>query len=578
MTSAAGPFASTQHTPPFQGSRSDDPESLRSDEGAVQHAIDLALEAMNQVAEAQAKLVADNNGSMPDRSVVLLGKSGSGKTTLVYALAGRTLNVTFDPATNLTALQPAEPMQGFVIGETKGSETSIPRMCLCTDHATDGTRMSVIDFPGFFETRGTVREIANAVCMQKVFSACPNTKLVILAGVEDLTSPAGKDFSSSIAVVSQTFSGDIEKIASAASLVVTRVGEESEEDLRSQIDQVIKGIPLNEAQKKLFEALKGRIAVFRAPVDPSPRSFDVGATVAAVFANVHKCAFAHNPKVTVALSEKAAKEALEAHNVLVSSVNRAVRAIMESAISSATTFVRRSVADLNATDRTKLCDEDRKLQGLLTRIDKVSGEIRAMVTDWTEIIQECGGESVVRGAIEKMMRELELAQVLKQWVGGERAVLFDGVEHMMQQALGVRRIVEDARSTIALSRASKEAEQEKARKETAEADVKKKKDEAPSEGWATACKIVGGLSEIVGTLAENTLGVTKEYVGLQTARLASEQEKMKLGVTSLALIPGLSCQLDAMIKQVDTMIKQTEDFSPKEGSVQPKGNADPQKK
>ena len=526
MATATGAFTPTHHVPPpSQRSPSDHQEPLRPDAEAVQRAIDLALAAMNQVAGAQQTLKLGNQGAMPDHSVVLWGKSGSGKTTLVYALAGQPLNVTVDSDTNVTTLQPAHPMPGFVVGVTKASETSVPGMWLCPDPDHPETGISVIDLPGCFETRGTSQEIANAVRIQKVFSSCPETKIVILAGVDELTS-LGNGFSSTISVLSQTFSSDIKRIAKAVSLVVTRVVDETEDDLRTHIDQIIESIDLTDMQKELLRELKGRITLFRAPVDSSPRSFDAGATAASVFANVrNKCEFVQNPKVTIALSEKASKDALEAHNVLIGSVNTTVRTIMQNAISSAKTFVQRSLAELNAADQMKLDSEDTKLQELLTRIRGVSGEIQSMVTGWTEIVQRCGGNSLAIGAIDTMMRELELAHVLKQWVEGERAIPFDGVEHMKEQALVVCSIFEEARSTVGTLKATLEAQREEARKETAEAEAKKEKERAPSKLWA-ALEGAGVAADCLGNLCTAVSNGLTAFVQYDMAKLSLEEKKL----------------------------------------------------
>jgi hypothetical protein len=390
----------------------------------------------------------------------MIGKTGSGKTTLVYPLADRPLNVVVDPDTNIALFVAAVAMPGFEISAHRVSETAIPRLCRCTDTTTHEP-VSVIDLPGFFDNRSPAQEIANAVCIQKVFADCPEAKLLITVRGDDLMGDRGQ-FLPCISTICNAFAGDIQTVASAAFLVVTGVRRRvRDEDLPQHIDDVLaQRQDLLFREQELLRSLRRKIVVFRSPEASSPSPFPVADTVTAIFTNIQRAEFMPRPRVNLPLSDERKGEALEAHNLLVGHVNPLIRGFMDQVVTAVQACAQRC-SEANQATQT---ENDATLTSLLTRLDGVRGvaagpdQLPTMIGLCRVIIQICGGQHLANELVQ-MARELEFAHSLKQFIPDQRTVSFEGIQIIQERVRDARQAIEAAQTRIAASRARNDRDQ-----------------------------------------------------------------------------------------------------------------------
>ena len=288
---------SSQHTDPFSG-KSDFAASgpVPAD---LKEATDLAMGALRAMNEARAQMGIANQGLLPKKCIYLVSKTKSGKTTLANILAGKA--VTAQKRAGTWSLIAPDPMPGFTISSRKGSETTIPRVCQCKNPDEMADAVALVDLPGLDDTRGVIQEIANAVCMQKVFEECPQGKILVLVDENYVTNPRGGGLVNCMTMITDLFPGGVERIAKSVSLVVTRVKPGfTVTHMQKNIDNVIRDCLLSPAAAQLLGILKNRMALFKLPTVEGP--YDTTQTVADIFASLDTAAFAQDLRVNTHLS------------------------------------------------------------------------------------------------------------------------------------------------------------------------------------------------------------------------------------------------------------------------------------
>lgn len=396
--------------------------------GQAMEAIEKATLILAQVNASLEDFAKEHRGALPKRSVVLLGDTGVGKTSLVHALAGSELRVHHDLATGRTTVSAHPELPGFSIGSRLLSETAIPRVCACIDRVSN-EKVSVFDFPGLEDNRGTGQEIANAICMQKILASSPNSMLLVLIDDSAFVDTRASVIMSFLSILEDMLSEKVDAIEDAISLVVTHAEPtRTTEEIRRNIERIIHERRVNGAKRRLLEILSRKIAIFRKPPRSDDTVLSTAETVRDVFKNVRGSSYAQNITVKICLSEKGKHEAHSTYVALVGHIDDTVSDLIETFSGLVKNHIQTLSEKIESEDERK--SAERKFTSLLEMLSSIgkAGEtfdqLKVVLEKCSEIAHACGGE-ISRSKVQDALQKADLAKSLTQFLDAESCIPSD---------------------------------------------------------------------------------------------------------------------------------------------------------
>ena len=207
------------------------------------------------------KLYFDDLECHDDHVIIVCGNTGSGKSTLINYFSDRTLVVKKSPFFSTAYLLECDNAIAS-ISHKAVSETTYPGRYECGDSI-------YWDCPGFEETRGISREIANAYGIKRIKEKAD--KFSVLGVVEESAffAQRGGSFRRFISKLSTVFSGiDTESLSNATTLCVNKVDDIS--DFLRFINQIAREKnDLTQREREIINKIadKGRLVEFPVPTD-----------------------------------------------------------------------------------------------------------------------------------------------------------------------------------------------------------------------------------------------------------------------------------------------------------------------
>lgn len=494
-------------------------------DGHVQDAIDRAMSILTRVDDSLEQFAKENHGELPKRSVVLLGKSGVGKTTLVNALAGAELEVCYDPKTGRVTVRARPEVPGFEIGTRLVSQTSIPRVCACMDRANN-EKISVFDFPGLEDNRGTAQEISNALCMQRILASSPNAKVLILIDDSAFTDPKAQVIMSFMSILEDMFSESIDSIGDSVSLVVTHADPlRSPEQIRNNIDLIIDQLDVRGIRRRLLEILSHKIAMFRTPIRNTDKVLSTAETVREVFKNVRGSQYAHNISVKICLSETSKHEALTIHNALVGCVSEKVGGLAETLVERVKDCVQKYI------ERAALQDEQDAVRGdLSSLLDKLSvigqsgwdlDQFPAVIEKSSDVAHLCG-EDLPKDEVDDVVQKVELLRALSQFVDEKDLMPFNAASSIQGKIAEARATIEAAQSKIATMEAESSAKEARLKVQDVEKALRQEKKRSRRRREDMLLRVGEKMADVLVKVIENRSG--KESNSTSERKTESSEE------------------------------------------------------
>jgi GTP-binding protein EngB required for normal cell division len=149
--------------------------------------------------------------------VVFLGNTGAGKSTLINYLSEKELDV--GQFKKIVLKNPNDP-SALEIGGTKDSVTLLPR-------SVKVSNLLLYDLPGFGDTRGTAINLVNACFIKRIIENASSTKLVFVAGQDQITADRGKSFQGLLEITQKLLPE--EQIVKFSSLIITKSDQDRED-------------------------------------------------------------------------------------------------------------------------------------------------------------------------------------------------------------------------------------------------------------------------------------------------------------------------------------------------------------
>lgn len=157
--------------------------------------------------------------------VLLLGATGSGKSTLLHSLANRQL-VSFSEH-GILKLKASDPIDGFAIGHSADSETTIPGVLY-----DESNSLIYCDCPGFFDNRkdtqevGTQKlvnsqEIVNAFAINQLIEKPSKVKVLLVISAQEIVAARGDRAKAQIDML-ETLILPISELENSTALVITK--------------------------------------------------------------------------------------------------------------------------------------------------------------------------------------------------------------------------------------------------------------------------------------------------------------------------------------------------------------------
>lgn len=186
----------------------------------------------------------EEGSNIREKAVMVVGLSGTGKSTLVNYLSGVKLVSNKLKSKWVVEIDPASKRLpcGFEIGHQTSAKTVYPSV-----YSPPGSDYSFIDNPGFQDTRGLAREIANGFFIEDVTRRVSQLKFLLLIEQNDLFGRASQ-FRQSISAVTSFLQlkkyaegSMIKQISRSMGIVVTKginTGETYESVVESCIEKM----------------------------------------------------------------------------------------------------------------------------------------------------------------------------------------------------------------------------------------------------------------------------------------------------------------------------------------------------
>lgn len=165
-------------------------------------------------------------------AVLLLGKTSAGKSMLGNLLSG--VKIKGNPNGTLDAV---DPIFAFSHSNTE-SCTGCPNA-----HSPKGQEHTILDFPGFDDTRGAPQDIANAFFRKEILAGTQNLKIVLTVNYNDIAirgSNLRDTFHELFQFLGVEGDAKFANLAAATSLVVTRVPNNPNVDYVKEIETYLR--------------------------------------------------------------------------------------------------------------------------------------------------------------------------------------------------------------------------------------------------------------------------------------------------------------------------------------------------
>jgi len=447
--------------------------------GAAQDAAALVSETLALVSEGQAQFNAENTGALTGRSIVVLGDTGAGKSTLINLIANRRLRSQYDETTGRTFIDAINPLAGFKIGHNLRSETFVPHKFV-----NDG--VMYWDCPGFTDNRGVPREIANTVCIQKIFETSPNIKVLIIVNDDEIIAPRATNFMALLRLIDQAFLGSVDRVTPALSLVVSRT-QRTKEQVKRSIENIIRDLRVEGPQLQLLQALHSNpITIFRKPDHGEARDIDTRGTRDEILENISRIPYASNVRINLSLSDFGKRTAIDSYNFLSVHIRKNIgdflKAFTDGIESAAKPF---SNKDSKMTEEQRKSGE-KKLTPILEKIKTITqveyngNNVNAMISKCAEIASDCG-KQLPASSLTEPFKRLELMRYLEQFVDHRAHIPLEIVHEIREKVNEGRTVLEKALINITAmnetDRAEKQAKLAEDERKNAQ-NEKKRADEA----------------------------------------------------------------------------------------------------
>ncbi len=427
-----------------------------------------------------------NTGEMNGRSVILVGETGAGKSTLINLLAGVQLKSVYDDGIAQSRVHADRPLPNFKIGHSTTSETSIPRKV---------TIESVMywDCPGLSDNRSIPQEIANAVCIRKIFEVSREVIVLLVTSHKALEHSRALPILNFATAMDQLFLGQVDRIQRSIALVVTSTPGHVEP--RHVAELVRRGTQIqtlqNGPKRVILESLLSQpIGLFKAP---EPRSYDLDTTDTRrqLLDNVRGMTYARDVVANVTLSAQCSATINESYNELFKIISRLVNDFSTHFRGCIETFVA-PYSDQNiGIGASQRAEAARQLEGIVKKLNAVIAsdysvkKIPEMVKACQEIAADCRG--TLEDNLQTIRDKVEAMGVLERYMIAGIKLPMDIVRNVREAVAESRVQVEKAlinlqakdeaeRAAAEAERAQQEqqrAEQEKVRADTARSEVER---------------------------------------------------------------------------------------------------------
>jgi hypothetical protein len=417
-----------------------------------------------------------------ERTVALIGNTGVGKTVLINLIAEKRLCSVYDRNTARTIVDVENPLEGFKAGHRPSSETSIPQMWIAPNGVT------FWDCPGFDENRGIEQEIANAVCMKKIFEVSPSIKILVVVKERVLTDNKCTALLKFARILDRFFLSDIEKIRSTVSLVVSHASSSfTVEHARNNIDRAIKAFQ-QDPKINILRALKASpIAIFMEPEKGMEGVLDATGTRNAILENLGNVQYADQVDVHISLSDHGMRTAHTCRDTLITLLREELHRFLSSfgesinRVAAPYTHLPRAVPLVQREqEEEKLCGLLRKVESLVTTSEG-SLQVALVLGQCQEIAQECRVE-LIKEFVSKFMEKLELLRNLERCLGQSTPLpseIILSIREKLNESLipissalkGIERMKSEERAereSLRAAEASRKAHEETLRAEEAE--------------------------------------------------------------------------------------------------------------
>ena len=461
----------------------------RGGAAAAHDAGQMATETINLVREGLEQFNIDNTGGLTGRSVVVLGDTGVGKSTLINLIAGKQLRSVYDDRTGKTFVEANDPLRGFKIGHNLRSETFVPHKFV-----HDG--VMYWDCPGFTDNRGVAQEIANAVCIQKIFETSREVKVLIMIDDDTILNIRVVQLMAFIRLLDQLFLGQIEPIRPSISLVVSQAeGIRTAAHVQTYIDKIIRQLEVTGSQQQLLQSLSANpIAFFRKPNEGEVGDMDTRETRAEIIAYINRIPYASNVRVNIRLSENGKLTAIVSYDILAKQIQENIGQFLkdfkESIESTVYPFSKGSIMDKELRK-----SGEKRLKAILGKLESVSSleynsdNIDAMIKECVEIAKECG-KQLAQDRLMESLQKLQLMKYLEQFVDKRAHIPLDIIHDIRERVKESCTTIEKALINITAMNESQRAEGLKklAEKEKQNAADEIKKREKAEENYKVAEK------------------------------------------------------------------------------------------
>jgi hypothetical protein len=551
------------------------PTQGSSAEQTVVKTINLVMDGLRQFDSAACV----EDGARTERSVVVLGYTGVGKTALMNLIAGRQLYTVYDKKTDRTTIDVPEPMEGFIVGNRTLSETTIPHKWV------DPNGVTFWDCPGFEDNRGDDQEIANAVCVRKIFEVSEQTKLLIVVKDPDFGATRCDKLRDFVRLLNDSLLSKVTEISRKVTLVVSQAPlDRTVEEVQGRIERLKEDL-VDEAQIDLLKAFQDcPIAIFNEPSngktlrEGEKRLLNTQQTRTTIFDHVNRIQYAEKRNVQLCLSERAKLVARDSSTALVDQIKESVHQLMEAFGGSIQSLV---IPYVQPVDLARLQQDQDRLESILKKLEllvlllKVSfpvgsklwdDQVDTLIEKCEEIAQECGlpiTEAILKSPSEKLKLLGRLEDVLNNRALNRLSlirIIRDKVNETLKSVQGAITGIEAIKATEKAAEAQRiaEASEQKAQDAEVRAEaLEEQKNVAEAVNQETQTKLKAEeearkIAQQAVKAAEDSLNAAEERARVaEERRRALEEERwaadrhllISLGGTAVNKVIDSGCKL-----------------------------------